>query len=144
MSSFELDIDQYLTEEDKKRICREQFSEVARMKCRNDFERIITNSAYSIVRDEVDKVFDGKMQEFLIERVEKVIKELSSFTVFNKPDAWDKTSSKGYVLLQQAVQDAQPLIVGRVVALIEGMSAEDLSWYVQGPLVAAILEKLKS
>lgn len=144
MSSFELDIDQYLTEEDKKRICREQFSEVARMKCRNDFERIITNSAYSIVRDEVDKVFDGKMQEFLIERVEKVIKELSSFTVFNKPDAWDNTTSKGYDILQQAVKDAQPLIVNRVVSLIEGMSEEDLSWYVQGPLVAAILEKLKS
>lgn len=144
MSAFEFDIDQYLTEEDKKRICREQFSEVARLKCQADFERIITNSAYLIVRDEVDKLFDGNMQEFLIERVEKVIKELSSFTVFNKPDAWDKTSSKGYDLLQQAVQDAQPLIVGRVVALIEGMSAEDLSWYVQGPLVAAILEKLKS
>lgn len=144
MSTFEIDIDQYLTEEDKKRICREQFSEVARMKCQNDFERIITNSSYSIVRDEVDKLFDGKMQEFLIERVEKVVKELSSFTVFNKPDAWDKTSSKGYDLLQQAVQDAQPLIVARVVALIEGMSTEDLSWYVQGPLVAAILEKLKS
>ena len=144
MSSFELDIDQYLTEEDKRQICREKFADVARMKCKDDFERIITNSAYSIVRDEVDKVFDGKMQEFLIQRVEKVVKELSAFTVFNKPDAWDKTSSKGYDLLQQAVQDVQPLIVGRVVALIEGMSAEDLSWYVQGPLVAAILEKLKS
>lgn len=144
MSTFELDIDQYLTEEEKKRICSEQFAQVARLKCQSDFERIISNSAYMIVRDEVDKLFDGKMQEFLIERIEKVVKELSAFTVFNGPDAWDKTSSKGYDLLQQAVQDAKPLIVSRVIGLIEGMSQDDLAYRVQEPLVAAIMEKLKS
>lgn len=144
MSSFELDIDQYLTEEDKKNICREKFSEVARLNCQADFERIITNSAYSIVRAEVDNMFDGRMQEYLIERVEKVVNELSAFTVFSGPNTWDKNSSKGYDLLQQAVQDAEPLIVSRVVELIEGMSEEDLAYRVQKPLVAAIMEKLKS
>ncbi len=144
MSTFELNIDSYLTEEDKRQICRDQFAEVARMKSQADFDRIITNSAYSIVSDEVDKLFDGKMQEFLVERVEKVVKELSAFTVFKKPDSWDKASSKGYDILQQAVEDAGPLILSRVVGLIESMSDEDLAYRVQEPLVAAIMEKLKS
>lgn len=144
MSTFELDIDQYLTEDDKKQICREQFSEVARLKCQADFERIISNSSYMIVRDEVDKLCDGKMQEFLVDRIEKVVKELSAFTVFNGPDAWDKTASKGWHLLQEATEHAKPLIVARVVELVEGMSQEDLAYRIQEPLVAAVIEKLKS
>lgn len=144
MSTFEFDIDQYLTEEDKKRICREKFAEVAKMKCQADFERIISNSAYMIVLDEVDKLFDGNMQDFLVERIEKVVKELSTFTVFNGPDAWDKTASKGWHLLQEATEKAKPLIVQRVVDLVEGMSQEDLAYRIQEPLVAAIMDKLKS
>lgn len=144
MSTFELDIDQFLTEEEKKRIYSEQFAQAARLKCQADFERIISNSAYMIVRDEVDKLFDGKMQEFLVERIEKVVKELSAFTVFNGPDAWDKTASKGWYVLQEATEQARPLIVARVVELVEGMSQEDLAYRIQGPLVAAIMEKLKS
>ena len=144
MSTFELDIDQYLTEDEKKRICSEQFAQVARLKCQADFERIISNSAYMVVRDEVDKLFDGRMQEFLIQRVEKVVKELSAFTVFNGPDAWDKTASKGWHALQEATEQAKPLIVARVIELVEGMSQEDLAYRIQEPLIAAIMEKLKS
>jgi hypothetical protein len=78
MNDFTVNIDDYLSEEDKRRICREKFAEIAGRKCQEDFERIIKNSAYEIVRDEVDKLFDGNMEVFLKQKIEGVVGALSA------------------------------------------------------------------
>lgn len=144
MNSITLDINDYLSEEDKRQICREQFVAVARVKCQEDFERIMKNASYGIVRDEVDKLFDGNMEVFLKQQIEKVVAGLSAFTVFNGPDAWDKTASKGWHILQDAVQEAAPLIHQRVAKLVTDMEDGDLAYRIQDLLVGAIMEKLKS
>lgn len=144
MSEITVNIDDYLSEDDKRRICREQFSTAAGFKAREDFERIIKNASYEIVRDEVDKLFDGNMESFLKQQIEKVISSLSAFTVFNRPDAWDKTASKGWHILQDAVQEASPLIHQRVAKLVTDIEDGDLAYRIQDLLVAAIMDKLKS
>lgn len=144
MSEITVNIDDYLSEDAKARICREKFAEIAGRKCQEDFERIIKNSAYEIVRDEVDKLFDGNMEVFLKQQIEKVVAGLSAFTVFNGPDAWDKTASKGWHILQDAVQEAAPLIHQRVAKLVTDIDDGDLAYRIQDLLVGAIMEKLKS
>lgn len=144
MSEITLNIDDYLSEDDKRQICREQFATAAGFKAREDFERIIKNASYEIVRDEVDKLFDGNMESFLKQQIEKVVSSLSAFTVFNGPDAWDKTASKGWHILQDAVQEASPLIHQRVAKLVTDIEDGELAFRIQDLLVAAIMDKLKS
>jgi len=144
MNEITVNIDDYLSEDDKRRICREQFTAVAGYKAKEDFERIIKNASYEIVRDEVDKLFDGNMESFLKQQIERVVSSLSAFTVFNGPDAWDKTASKGWHILQDAVQEASPLIHKRVAKLVNDIEDGELAFRIQDLLVAAIMDKLKS
>lgn len=143
MNEITVNIDDYLSEDDKRRICREQFAAVATYKAKEDFERIIKNASYEIVRDEVDKLFDGNMESFLKKQIERVVSSLSAFTVFNGPDAWDKTASKGWHILQDAVQEASPLIHQRVAKLVTEIEDGELAYRIQDLLVSAIMEKLK-
>lgn len=144
MSEITVNIDDYLSEDDKRRICREQFAAVAACKAKEDFERIIKNASYEIVRGEVDDLFDGNMESFLKQQIERVVSSLSAFTVFNGPDAWDKTASKGWHILQDAVQEASPLIHQRVAKLVADIEDGELAFLIQDLLVAAIMDKLKS
>lgn len=144
MSELTIDIDSYLTEEDKRSIAREEFREVCRQKSREDFERILKNSAYDMVRLEVDAAFDGKMVETVKENAVKIISELSSYSVFTPPSAWERAPSKGWENLQKAVEDNRDRINERVQTIIEGYQSHELRELIEERLVEAIVAKLKA
>ena len=61
MSELTINVDDYLSESDKRRIVTDAFSAAAAAHAQKDFERIISNSAYYLVGEIVDQHFDGSM-----------------------------------------------------------------------------------
>lgn len=139
---IEVDFRDYLTDDDVRRIVSEEFRDVVRAKVRADFERILTNAAYELVRREVDAVFDGGMAEFVKEKAVGVIKELSAFTVFRRPDAWDKEASKGWVHLQSAMDEAKPQIAERVSEVIAGMDVSDMRYLIESKVSDVLTDRI--
>lgn len=113
--------EKYLTEEEKKAIVEEEFrAAFARyMKDETSFKRIITNACYGTVWKMVDEAFDLNLEKIMKKRVEEIIGNMTYFTVFKAPDAWERESNGAYKLLQQCLQESKPLLKDKVVAAIQ-------------------------
>ena len=99
-----IQVEDYLTEEEKRQIAIEVFTEQCRKRTAEDFERIITNSAYHAVWAAVDEFLDGNATDMLREKVVNVINDLSFFAVFAKPNAWDRVENQAYGVLMDSVR----------------------------------------
>lgn len=141
---IEIDLNEYLSEDERKQIAREEFRNQCARISQKDFERIISNSAYYMVGETVDAHFDGGMVEVLKANAIKVIKNLSSSTVFSPPSAWDRASSKGFDHMQAALDELKPMIQARVAELIASYNSEELREIIERQVGEAIISKLTS
>ncbi len=142
MTEITINIDDYLSDEEKRQIARDEFRAACASRSAADFERILSNAAYDLVRKEVDAAFDGDMVDTVRANALKVIRELSSFTVFNRPNAWDTEASKGWTYLQEAIEAAKPAMAERVLAIIAEMDGDDLRGRLDGLIGDVIVSKL--
>ncbi|BEG74469.1 MULTISPECIES: hypothetical protein [Achromobacter] len=142
MTDLTINIDDYLGEEEKRQIARDEFRAACAGRSAADFERILSNAAYDLVRKEVDDAFEGDMVATVRANALRVIRELSSFTVFNRPNAWDTESSKGWKYLQEAIEAAKPVMAERVLAIIAEMDGDDLRGRLDGLIGDVIVSKL--
>ena len=141
-NTISLNLDDYLTDEDKRQIAITEFREVARAKSQADFERILSHAAYHLVHAEVDAVFDGKMAETVKEKAVSVIAKMSEHSVFRAPDALQREASKGWTHLQASIDEAAPLIRQRVAEIIEGYDSAALRELIEEQVTDAIITKL--
>lgn len=118
MSVFEVDINDYLSEDEKREIARDTFRKHCAAKFMQDAERIFSNAAYTAVAEMVDQQMNGQLSEIIRDKAIGVINKLSSVSVFSPPNAWDREASKGFTILQKELGDAEPLIKARVEAII--------------------------
>jgi hypothetical protein len=139
-----IDLDDYLSHDEKVQLARDAFKAAAMRRSDQDFERILSNAAYELVGKEVDAVFDGGMANLVKEKAVSVIKSLSDFSVFRKPDAWHNEASKGWVHLQEAMDAAAPLIHSRVQQIVSEMDEDKLRDLIESEIVSAIVNKLTS
>lgn len=137
-----IDLDDYVSEEEKKAIAIEEFRRIAGLKCAADFERILSNASYELVGKVVDQAFDGGMVETVKSKAIEVISTLSAFTVFKKPDAWDRGESKGWTHLQSAIDEAKPAIQARVNAIVADMSDDEFREIIASRISDAVIAKL--
>lgn len=121
MSNVEIDIDQYLSEQDKHNIAREWFKEQLSAKYKENPERIISNAAYYIISQECDKI-TPHFEALLVENVKKVITQLSAHTVFNKPDAWDRDGNSSYHLLKSVVASKKERLENKIDKIIDELN----------------------
>ena len=142
MSELTINVDDYLSEPDKRRIVTDAFSAAAAAHAQKDFERIISNSAYYLVGEIVDQHFDGNMVATLKDKAISVINNLSSTTVFSPPNAWDREASKGWQQMQQAIEDLKPMIHQRVGDIIADYDHSALRDLIETQVGEAILKKL--
>lgn len=143
-NTITVNISDYLSDDDMRQIAIEQFRAVAAQKACKDFERILDNAAYELVRREVDSVFDGGMAETVKAKAIEVIGNLSTFTVFKKPDVWDRGSSKAWDHLQAAMDGAQPAISDRVQEIVSSLDRDYLYDLICEKVGVAIMDKLTS
>lgn len=107
---MDINIDDYITEEEKRQIAIDTFTAQCRKHTDEDFERIISNSAYAVVWKAVDECLDDKATEILREKVVGLIKDMTIFQVFSKPNAWDRVENQAYGVLMDSVRKNKPLL----------------------------------
>jgi hypothetical protein len=137
-----IEIDQFITEEEKRSLVAAAFREAAQRRSNEDFERILSNAAYALVQKEVDTAFDGNMAAVVREKAIAIIGKLSEYTVFKKADAWDRGESVAYKHLQSAMDEAKPVITAKVMEIVQAIDQHALHAEIGERIASAVIEKL--
>lgn len=106
---IEINIDDYLSEDEKKQLCIDYVKETLRGD-RNHEERVLSNMAYSAAFAILDSVLSPEMMETIREKATEQISRVSDFGIFRKKDAWGQEDSPAYVEVQKAVNEHKHLI----------------------------------
>ena len=103
---MEINIEDYLTDYDIKDILKEEIRDSVKihMKDENNIKRILSNSAYEIVAQMVDEIFNDDLENILTIKVKSVINNINHFTIFKEPSAWDREPNNAYKVLQKEIE----------------------------------------
>jgi hypothetical protein len=125
---MEIDVKDYLSENEMKEICREAVEQrVSAILCKEgDVDRFVCNSSYHLVWDAVNKKCPVNMLDVITEKIPDIVKGLSKWDVFRAPDAWEREASKGWFFLQKVVSEVEPLIKERVIELIKQIDMQTI------------------
>ncbi len=118
MDIIEVNLDEYLSEYEKKSIAKQAFYDKCANKYMNDHERLFSNAAYGVVAELVNKEMDNDVSTIIRDKAISIIKDMSSYSIFKSPDAWEREASKGFTILQKALDESAHLIQSRVEAII--------------------------
>ena len=136
---YNINIEDYLTEDQIKQIIVTEL----RIKIKKDAERILNNCAFYVVFRAVDEALDGGAFNLIRDKAKDVIKNLGSFEVFRKKDAWGKEDSIAYKELQKAMEENKPLIHEKVKNAMEKFDYAGLVEYEgNGYISEAIIEAI--
>jgi len=124
---IEIDIDDYLTEEEKKDLCIEYFKK-ALYGSDNHKERILSNLAYSAAESIIDASLTKEQLHAIKIRALEIIQNITETTVFRKKDAWGSLDSIAYTTLQEAMEENKDIIKEKVKdAILKKDYLKDLS-----------------
>ena len=118
MTELKINIDDYVSEEHKRIIAidavRTEFSRQAK----ENFERLVSNTAYNIVGSQLDTIFNGELESLLTDQVKKIVSDQASIShiSFRGPDAWDREPNKGYAILQEAFTEHRDILKKNIKA----------------------------
>ena len=118
---MDIEIKDYLNQEEIKEICKDALYQKIREDMRNlNVNDIIANISYAEVEAMVDTYVgeDDFCKREIPRKVREVIDGLSTFTVFRKADAWERKNSIAYDIMQEECRAARPLIKKRVEQII--------------------------
>jgi hypothetical protein len=113
----------YLDEGEIKDVCRSVVSEYIRnqLNSTDSITNLISNIAYKMVWEATQEKYPEDLKDMIAEKIPTIVEELSSFTVFRKPDAWDREASKGWTILQEELDKSKELIRDKVRSLISNV-----------------------
>lgn len=134
------DIEEYLTEEDKKRIAQEVFRGYVskQLNTETDLQRFISNTAYKLVSDHCDTLLTTSMESLLKSNVTKVVNGLTEYTVFRKPNVWDDGTNGMYNFLAQCLDEHKPRIKEIVAERVDKESLETIKGEMKHLVVEAV------
>ena len=119
-----INIDDYLSEEEKKEIAIDVFRNQVKtqlfksidgtVQSDSEVQRVIGNISYEIVFNEVQKYIPNA-KKMVEDKVSKILKEKDlSYYVFRKKDAWDKEESLAITYLNQEVKSNEEMFKERI------------------------------
>ncbi len=121
----EIEIDNYLSEDEKKELAQDVFKEM----CRNYFRskddpeaellRIAGNSAYIITIDYLNKLYDKNIEEIIKEKMIKILNndEKISYELFHKSYGYG-SNGKGLDLVEKYLSENKELVREKVIEAI--------------------------
>lgn len=118
---IDIKIEDYLSEEEIKEICKEVLSQKIREDMRKlNVNDIIANISYAEVAAMVNTYVgeDDFCKREIPRKVRDVIAGLSEFTVFQKADVWERKNSIAYDIMQEECRASRPLIKARVEQIV--------------------------
>ena len=130
--TLEINIHDYLTEEEIKDECRAAVRQDVhnQLRTESDIQRFLTNSSYHFVWEAVDELCPEDMREIIAAKIPEIVSDLSSFSVFRPKNAWDRDESKGWTILQSVLSESKPLIEKRVCELVQKIDISDIRDFV--------------
>lgn len=117
---IKINVEDYLDKEEIKELISYEISKSAK----NDAERILSNTAYAVVFEAVDKALDNKAKDIIKEKTLDIINNLSDFCLFRRADAWGGKASVGQEIVDKALVDNTSEIYGRVKSVIDSINIE--------------------
>lgn len=123
----DINIDNYLSEEDKLELAKDLFKEELRKgfieevkeKRIDNYERVITNAVFHFLHSEVDSIIGADHMEIIEKGVKKVISKDLSYSVFRSPSLWGDKKSKAQEIMDEAVVANKQLAIDRVTKAME-------------------------
>ena len=129
MAQIEIDINEYLTENEKKELIIEAFKEQVKselfkshngtIQSDSEVQRIIGNITGQIVMNEVQKYIPDCEKMIREKTIEALSKENYSYYVFKKKDAWDKEESLAVTYMNETIKSCKETFQKRIKETIE-------------------------
>lgn len=124
-------ISDYLTEDEIKNMVEQTVAseirqEVSRLINKQDFGRILSNCAWFMVFDEVDKTLVESAKKTIIRQVLEIISDIKSYNIFRRKTNYDE-ASVGQKIIEESVLENRKLINEKVVETISLLDPESLN-----------------
>lgn len=114
-----INLDDYITEEEKKQIAIDIFKNEVLAEVRKAPERIFSNAAYHVVYQMVDDAIAGDTSDVIRAKALHIINNLSESTVFRKADAWHNKESEAYSILNASFIGNREILERKIVEHLE-------------------------
>lgn len=123
-----LSVDDILSTSDKEEIARDCYRAAINQHLidEGNIMRVLDNYAYTMVWRKVDEVL-GKhvdLESILVQKTRDIFNNMSEFSIFRKPNAWDREENSGYQLLERCLLDNKELLNKRVQDAVGGIEDE--------------------
>lgn len=119
----EIDLDEYLTQEDKREIAREEFRQMLHEKFTSEqqTERLLGNLSYHIIGKMVDEQINGDHKKVIFDKVTESIanRENWAYHIFRRKDVWEKEDSLGQRYVNEAIMTNKHFIAEKVETEIQ-------------------------
>ncbi len=129
MAQIEIDINEYLTENEKKELVIEAFKEQVKrelfkshngtIQSDSEVQRIIGNITGQIVMNEVQKYIPDCEKMIREKTIEALSKDNYSYYVFKKKDAWDKEESLAVTYMNETIKSCKETFQKRIKETIK-------------------------
>lgn len=120
---MEIDIDKYISEEEKKEIALDIFRDKIKEAFGGDEyshsgkerDRVIKNAVAHWITEYIENLLTEDDKQIIQNNVIESIKKANySFYIFQKPDVWDRTEYTAYQIITQVVKENEPFIKEKV------------------------------
>lgn len=129
MAQIEIDINEYLTENEKKELVIEAFKEQVKrelfkshngtIQSDSEVQRIIGGITGQIVMNEVQKYIPDCEKMIRDKTIEALSKDNYSYYVFKKKDVWDKEESLAVTYMNETIKSCKETFQKRIKETIE-------------------------
>ena len=127
MNKIEIEIGDYLSEDEMKEIAKDELKEMFRTQfnTRDNIELILSNTAYGIEKEEINKIIPN-YKSILDENVKKVLQNPNNYTfcIFNDGDTYSK-EGLGHKYLIEAIENNKQVIQDNVIKNIKERDYSD-------------------
>jgi len=138
------DIEQYLSDEEKKDIALRVFEEKLRTSFSTaEAERVVTNMAYEVAEKLISNNINEQFKEAIENKLPEIIDGLSSYTVFSRGDdygAFRKEPTLAWKTVDDWVKKNNAQIEDRVKAIVDGIDKVTLREEISTAIYKAVVE----
>jgi len=130
---MEINIDNYISEDEKREIALEIFRDKVKKAFGGDQysdsgkerDRVIKNAVAHWITEYIETTLTNEDKLLLQDNVrESIVKANYSFYIFSKPDVWDRTEYTAHKVITQAVKENEEFIKSKVTeAIVERFSS---------------------
>lgn len=141
-----INIEDYLSQEEIKEIAKEQFSQAVKERFRksSDVERVMTNLSYEYLFKAVSETIGRDSLELIKDKVVSLLQDDShiSYLMWRRKDAWENNESPAITVMNKAIKDNEDLIKSRVYSFISNYDFNEVKDEIYAILCESLQQQL--